>query len=162
MVPYYIIIALVITLLTVFKEYVIRTRIYDYAIYAAFILSWIGAMCPTKMFYIISGVVVVLLTGLSYKFWGKEVTQFPTNDNNITFEKSEIVGYDKDGQPIFPFMTGCVGKIVSEYNGGGYLGTTIKDGEPVEIIIYCEEELKSGDAFEIQGVCGTKIMAIKK
>ena len=156
MVPYYIIIALTVTLVTVFREYIIRTRIYDYAIYAAFFLSWIGAMCPTKLFYIISGAVLVLLTGLSYKFWGTTKEVIPNNND------FQITEYNEEGMPMMPFMTGSVGKVVTDYSGGGYLGTTLKDGSPVEIVIHCEEELKPGDTFEIRGLCGTKIMAIKK
>ena len=157
MVPYYIIIALVVTLLTVGKEYIFRTRIYDYAINAAFILSWTATLYPTVWCYISITIFVLLLFILSYRLWGRSTTV--ENGNEPPFEFTT----DNGNNEIIPFMTGSVGKVVSKLENGGYLGTTLRDGSPVEIIVHCkEEELEPGDEFEIQGACGTEIIAIKK
>lgn len=154
MVPYYIIIALVITLITVLKEFIIGTRIYDYAINAAFILGWIGAMFPTSIYYTISLAIVIVLFILSHVFWGRPTV----NGGNGAFTFSEA---NADENGIVPFMQGYTGKVVSEMQGG-YLGTTIKDGSPVEIIVHSDEELQPGDEFEILGASGTKIIAKKR
>lgn len=63
---------------------------------------------------------------------------------------------------VTPFMKGYVGKVVAEMPNGSYLGTTLKDGSPTEVIVYSEESMEPGDQFEIIGIVGAKIMAFKK
>ena len=158
MIPYYIIIALVVTLLTVAKEYVFRTRIFDYAINTAFVLAWAATLYPTMWCYVSISAFVLLLFILSYNLWGRSTTV-----ENVNVQPVDFTTYDNGDNKIIPFMAGSVGKVVSALPQGGYLGTTLKDGSPVEIIVHCkEEELKPGDEFEIQGACGTEIIAIKK
>ena len=149
-------IALVATLMAITKEYWMSTRIYDYAINGTCILAWMGAAFPFKTFYIVAFVISILLFILSFILWGRTDGVVDTQKNTTT------PIYNSNEMQTVPFMKGYIGKVVAEMSNGSYLGTTLKDGSPTEVIVYSEEPMEPGDQFEIIGIVGTKIMAFKK
>lgn len=152
MIPNTIFFASMYTLLFLFREYIFPKRRYEWTMLSGLLSSWLCALFPITNVMCIS-VAIVLFVAII------EISKTTTSDGNETKKIETINNNDIIVNDIYKGVKGTV--IKTSYTNESYLGSIVLDGNVMEIVIYCDEELEQGDKFIILGLYGTKFMVEK-